>query len=70
MSASTISTFQLFEMFPTADSFDLLPAAPEPGREWICSVWTAKDGKPHKALERRCHWRTVSRIPCLEPWDA
>jgi hypothetical protein len=52
----------------TPESFDLLPGEPEAGREWICSAWTAKDGKPHKALERICHWRRVEKIPCLLPW--
>ncbi len=58
-----------FALHLTPESFDLLPAAPEPGREWICSVWTAKDGRPHKALERVCHWRRVDRLPCMRPWD-
>lgn len=51
------------------ESFDLLPAAPEPDREWVLTVWIAKDGKPHKAMERVCHWRRVERIPSLEPWE-
>ena len=53
----------------TPASFDMLPAEPEPGREWVLSVWTAKDGRPHKALERKCHWRRVDRLPCLRPWS-
>ena len=53
----------------TPESFDLLPAEPEAGREWVLTVYVAKDGIPHKALERRCHWRRVDRIPCLEPWS-
>ena len=53
----------------TPASFDLLPAEPEPSRDWVLTVWTAKDGKPHKALERKCHWRRVDRIPCLAPWS-
>jgi hypothetical protein len=57
-----------FALHLTPESFDLLPGEPEAGREWICSTWTAKDGKPHKALERICHWRRVERIPCMEPW--
>lgn len=52
----------------TGDSFDLLPAEPEAGREWICSTWTEKDGRPHKSLERICHWRRVEKIPCLRAW--
>lgn len=53
----------------TRESFDLLPAEPEPGREWVVSTWTAKDGKPHRALDRRCHWRRVPKIPSLAPWN-
>lgn len=52
----------------TPESFDLLPAEPEAGREWTCSTWTAKDGRPHKSLERICHWRRVPRIPWMKPW--
>jgi hypothetical protein len=54
----------------TPESFDLLPGEPERGREWVLTVWSAKDGKPHRALERICHWRRVDRIPCLLPWRA
>lgn len=57
-----------YTMHLTPESFDLLPAEPEPGREWICSVWMAKDGQPHKSLERICHWRRVDKIPCLRAW--
>lgn len=57
-----------FALHLTPESFDLLPAAPEPGREWVLSVWTTKDGRPHKALERICHWRQVEKLPCLKPW--
>lgn len=53
----------------TADSFDLLPGEPEPGREWLATVWTEKDGKPHKSLERICHWRREPKLPCLKPWS-
>ena len=52
----------------TAASFDLLPAEPETGREWIVSVWVRKDGQPKKVLERPCKWRLVKAIPCLKPW--
>src|ERR1700722_8109784 len=57
-----------YALYLTPESFDMLPATPEPGREWTCTVWTAKDGKPHKSLERRCHWRRVEHIPSLAPW--
>jgi len=59
-----------FALHLTPESFDLLPAEPTPGREWICSTWTSKDAKPHKSLERICHWRRVAKIPCLEAWHA
>lgn len=52
----------------TSESFDILPADPPPGREWIISVWIAKKEKPHKSLERPCHWRRVPRVPWLRPW--
>lgn len=58
-----------FALHLTPESFDLLPAEPEPGREWVCSTWTAKDGRPHKALERICHWRRVPKIPYLKAWE-
>ena len=50
------------------ESFDLLPAAPDPSSEWTLAVYSATDGKAHKALERICHWRRVPRIPWLKPW--
>lgn len=53
----------------TPESFDLLPAEPAPGKEWVVSVWDIKKGKPHKAVERRCHWRRVQTLPWLKPWD-
>jgi hypothetical protein len=54
----------------TPASFDVLPGEPEAGREWVLSVWTEKDGVPHKAIERICHWRRVAKIPSLAPWPA
>lgn len=50
------------------ESFDLLPAEPPKDQEWILSVWDLKKGKPHKAMERPCHWRRVAKIPFLQPW--
>ena len=53
----------------TPESFvEALPGEPEAGREWVLSVWLAKDGKPHLAMQRVCHWRRVPRIPWLKPW--
>jgi hypothetical protein len=54
----------------TPESFDMLPAEPPPGREWICTAWIEKDGAPHKSLERICHWRRVDKIPCMRAWTA
>ncbi len=50
------------------ESFDALPAMPEAGREWVLYVYTLKDGRLHKSLERKCHWRRVEKIPCMEAW--
>lgn len=47
-----------------------LPAEPKPGQEWTISAWIERDGRPHRAIERRCFWRRVERIPCLRPWEA
>ncbi len=58
-----------FSMHLSVESFDLLPAKPEPGREWIVSIWLEKDREPKKALERPCKWRLVKEIPCLDPWS-
>lgn len=50
------------------ESFDMLPGQPETGREWVCSTWCLKDGRPHLALQRICHWRRVPKLPWLKPW--
>lgn len=50
------------------ESFDMLPAKPDAGREWVVTVWTLKDGRLHKSLERKCYWRRVEKIPCMEKW--
>jgi hypothetical protein len=52
----------------TPESFDMLPGKPVPGREWVVTVWTEKDRRPTKSLERICHWRRVARLPCLASW--
>jgi hypothetical protein len=57
-----------FALHLSPSSFDLLPAEPPQGREWIISVWDNKKGKPHKAVERRCYWRRVPYIPWLKSW--
>jgi hypothetical protein len=54
----------------SSESFSMLPAEPPVGREWIISAWVERDGRPHRALERPCHWRRVERIPCLKPWES
>jgi hypothetical protein len=57
-----------FALHLTPDSFDLLPAEPEAGREWTLAVYVAKDARPHKALERRCYWRRAPHLPWMKPW--
>lgn len=57
-----------FSLHLSPESFDVLPAAPEPGLEWVLSVWVDKAG-PHKALERRCYWRRSARLPDLSLWQ-
>lgn len=58
-----------FALHLSPSSFDLLPAEPESGKEWVLSVWDRRKNRPHKSLERRCHWRRVDKIPCLQPWE-
>ncbi len=50
------------------ESFDMLPAMPEAGREWVLYVYSLKMGDLHKSLERKCYWRRVEKIPCMEEW--
>lgn len=57
-----------FALHLSPESFDCLPAEPPAGQEWICSAWDLKKGRPHKAVERVCHWRRVERLPWLAPW--
>jgi len=47
----------------------MLPGEPPPGEAWVISIWDEKKGRPHKAVERRCHWRRVAELPCLQPWE-
>ncbi len=61
-------TNEPFALHLSPEAFDLLPAEPTSGQEWTLSVWDIKKGRPHKALERRCFWRRVALLPCLEPW--
>jgi hypothetical protein len=49
-------------------SFDLLPAEPDPGREWELAFWELRDGTPHLAASLLCRWRRVPRLPWLRPW--
>lgn len=51
------------------ESFDLVPAEPPTGREWVIALWDLKKGKPHKAVERPCHWRRVPQLPWMKPWE-
>lgn len=58
-----------FALHLSPESFDLLPAEPEPGKEWTLAIYDCKKNKPHKAVERRCFWRRVEKIPWLKPWE-
>jgi hypothetical protein len=58
-----------FALHLSPESFGLLPAEPPQGREWIVSIWDLKKGRPHKSLERICHWRRVPEIPYLKAWQ-
>lgn len=58
-----------YAIYLTPASFDMLPAEPPVGQEWIVSVWDLKKNRPHKCLERVCHWRRVPRVPWLKPWE-
>jgi hypothetical protein len=53
----------------TSDACLLMPGDPSPHR-WIISCWIERRGKPHKAIERPCHWRLVPRLPWLRPLHA
>jgi hypothetical protein len=53
----------------TQASCAMLPAKPPDGQEWVITLWDRKKGKPHKCLERVCHWRAVPKIPWLKPWE-
>lgn len=59
-----------FALHLSPESFDLLPGEPPADQEWIVSAWDTKKGRPHKAVERICHWRRVAAIPCMRPWRA
>lgn len=51
------------------DKVDRFPAPEDVHQQWLCTIWTApRRGKPHKALERVCHYRIVPLLPCLKPW--
>lgn len=58
-----------FALHLSPTSFDLLPAEPPADRQWVVSVWDCKKGRPHKAIERACHWRRVPKIPWLKPLE-
>jgi hypothetical protein len=63
MSASTISTFQLFEMFPDEGT----------AREYLEDrLWPSGPICPACKSGERITKRSggSGRIPCLEPWDA
>ena len=61
-------SYSPYALHLTPESFDMLPPQPAGGQEWVLSVWTAQDGRSHRAFERPCYWRRVERIPSLAPW--
>lgn len=58
-----------FVLHLTPESFDLLPAEPPTGQDWILTVWVLKEDAPHKALERPCFYRRVPEIPWMKEWN-
>lgn len=54
-----------FALQLSPESCDRLPPAADAGRRITLTVWTRG---PVKMLELPCGFRTVPRIPCLEPW--
>lgn len=53
----------------SAESFDMLPARPSPGKKWRVIVYTlGADGSPNEAGAWPCRWRKVQKIPYLQPW--
>lgn len=58
-----------FAMHLSPEAFDLLPGPPGAGAEWTIAVWDCKKGRPHMAVQRRCYWRRVPRLPWMQPWE-
>ncbi len=58
-----------FSLHVGPESVDMFPGEPNAGRQWICAAWDWKKSKPHKAVERPCHWRRVSSLPWLKPLE-
>lgn len=58
-----------FALHLSPESFVMLPAEPPADQGWLVTVWDVKRGKPHKCLERRCHWRRAPKIPWMKPLD-
>jgi hypothetical protein len=46
-----------------------LIAATDDGRSIPLTIWTRKQGKPHKAREYPARFRMVEKIPWLKPWE-
>jgi len=61
-----------FALQLSPESLDRFPVEPPSGqlndRGWVFSVWVEKKSRPHKSVERICHWRQVPRLPWLQPW--
>jgi hypothetical protein len=48
---------------------DRAPLPEDVTRQWIASVWDGQRGRPHKCLERPAHFRFVTELPWLKPWE-
>lgn len=58
-----------YVLFLTSESFDVLPAEPEPGTSWTFSAWIWREHAPRKVFERPIRWRQVRQIPDLSAWN-
>lgn len=57
-----------YVMIPST-SADIMVAKPEPGQEWIVSVWISRGGAPYKAMQLPCKWRSSNKLPDNSPWQ-
>jgi hypothetical protein len=53
----------------TAEACLMLPGDPGKSQKWTMACWVERRGKPHRAIEKKCHFRRAP-LPCLKPWGA